>query len=144
MKKNKHGSIWVLLLVLFVIGSIAIYWGYNKYIQTLYIGFYDGNKIRYLDVPPFAERITPASLEVLGECDIRFSTIDEQVLQFFKATATKYGYFFSRADTKSDSSFEITVRGDYVIKGTFDKNILQLRWNPVLPPDMQKKARAMR
>ena len=96
MKKNKHGSIWVLLLVLFVIGGIAIYWGYNKYMQTLYIGFYDGNKIRYLDVPPFAERITPASLEVLGECDIRFSTIDEQVLQFFKATATKYGYFFSQ------------------------------------------------
>lgn len=144
MKVIKRGSVWGLLLVLFVVGGLGIYWGYNKYMQTFYIGFYDGNKVRYLDVPPFSDRITGAKLEILGECDIRFATIDEQVLQFFQATATRYGYFFSRADGNNNSSFEISIRSDYVIKGIFENNTLKLRWNPILPPNLQKKARAMK
>jgi hypothetical protein len=141
---NKRGLALYIFLALFILLGLGIYYGYGLYINHYYITFYDHPKNKYLDVPPFAERITSPKLELLGECDIRFATIDEQVANFFLSTSSKHGFHYEKKGKDTNSSFEITVKKDYVIYGSFEGNILKLKWTPVLTPNLQMKARKVK
>lgn len=141
---NKRGAGVLIFFVFLAFLGLGMYFAYGMYINKYYVTFYDYPKNKYLDVPPFAERITSPKLELLGECDIRFNTIDEQISSFFLATSSKHGFSFEKKDSENGGPFEIVVKKDYVIYGGFEGNILKLRWTPVLTPSLQVKARKLR
>lgn len=144
MFKNKtQGFALIVFLIFICILGLGIYFGYGMYINRYYVTFYDSPKNKYLEVPPFAERTTSPKLELLGECNIRFATIDEQVSSFFSAMASKNGFIFDQKGTEHNSDFEIFIKKDYIIKGQFEGNLLKLTWKPVLIPRLQDKARKL-
>ncbi|GAB4269472.1 MAG: hypothetical protein Kow0029_05480 [Candidatus Rifleibacteriota bacterium] len=132
----KRGFLTFVVFFLVVFGIVGLYMGYKWYNQRYYIVLYDGNMTRYLDVPPFSERISPASDELRGECVLSIGTSAEQVIHFLKSMSDRYGFLFSG----EGDSISIEIRKNYVVKGKFEDGKLKLEWTPVLNEKLKKKA----
>ncbi len=139
MIAQRRGFLTFVIFFLVVFGIVGLYMGYKWYNQRYYIALYDGNMVRYLDVPPFTERISPSSDELRGECILSVGTSLDQVNHFFKSVADRYGYIFSG----DRQTLSLEVRKNYVIKGEFDNGKLKLEWQPVLNEKLKKKADAL-
>jgi len=111
-----------------IVGAAAIWFGHQWYEERYYIGLFDGEMVRYVDVPPFGRRMTPAADELRGYAEMVMETVPDQVCSFFGALSSKRGFLFRR----KDSEIEIEVRPGYIVKGIFKENKLTLTWNPIL------------
>lgn len=136
MFANRRGFLTFVIFFLVVFGIVGLYMGYKWYNQRYYITLYDGNMVRYLDVPPFTERISSASDELRGVCVLSVGTSLDQVSHFFKSLSDRYGYLYSG----DSQTLSIEVRKNYVINGSFADGKLRLEWKPVLNDKLQKKA----
>ncbi|HOY67734.1 MAG TPA: hypothetical protein PLP29_12665 [Candidatus Ozemobacteraceae bacterium] len=123
------------LLILLLVGGIAIWFGYGVYVERYYIALFDGDMVRYLDVPPYGKRLTPERDELRGHVEMTLETVPDQVCNFFGLLSTKRGYILRR----KEAAIEIEIRPGYVVKGLFKDNRLTLDWNPVL--NESRKAR---
>lgn len=139
MIAKRRGFLTFVIFFLVVFGVVGLYLGYKWYNQRYYIGLYDGEMVRYIDVPPFAERISPSSDELRGECVLSVGTSVDQVNHFLRSMADRYGYIFAG----DSSSLTLEVRKNYVIKGVYDSGKLKLEWQPVLNDKLKKKADAL-
>jgi hypothetical protein len=137
--RKKHGFVGLGVFILLIFGLIGLYYGYEWYSQRYYIRLYDGGMVRYIDIPPFAERKGPAENDLIGECVLSINTSDEQYCQFFKSMSNRYGYLCNI----SEYALTIEVRKNYIISGEFAKGQLKLTWTPVLGDKLQKKAQAV-
>ncbi|MEW6713289.1 MAG: hypothetical protein AB1403_25940 [Candidatus Riflebacteria bacterium] len=136
MFANRRGFLTFVIFFLVVFGIVGLYMGYKWYNQRYYITLYDGNMVRYLDVPPFTERISSGSDELRGVCVLSVGTSLDQVSHFFKSLSDRYGYLYSG----DNQTLSIEVRKNYVINGSFADGKLRLEWKPVLNDKLQKKA----
>jgi hypothetical protein len=139
LKKTK-GFIAYILLLFLIAGAVGLYYGYFWYQEKYYINLFDGAKVRRLEVPPFAERKSPASLELKGECKLKVGTSFAQAKQFYKEVCRKKGFAF---DEMGSSEISIGIKRNYVIKGVHENNDLILKWNPVLTSGQQKKYKSL-
>ncbi len=137
--RAKGGFLGLVILFLFVGGLIGLYFGYQWYNHRYYIKLYDGSMTRYLDVPPFAERLSTADQELIGECTLAIGTSDEQASQFYNSMSNRLGYLFGA----KDKGWTIEVRRNYIVSGEFNSGKLNLKWEPVLPDNLKKKAQAL-
>lgn len=136
MLANKRGILTFVVFFLIVFGLVGLFMGYKWYNQHYYVALYDGNMVRYIDIPPFSERISSASDELRGECILSVGTSSEQINHFFKSMCDRYGYLFY----SKDEGIVIEIRKNYIIKGTFGDNKLKLVWTPQLSDKLKKKA----
>ncbi|PKL40320.1 MAG: hypothetical protein CVV41_19860 [Candidatus Riflebacteria bacterium HGW-Riflebacteria-1] len=136
---RRAGLAGLVLVIFIIIGLVGIYFGNQWFSQKYYIRLFDGDVIRYLDIPPYAERLTSADQELLGVCDINVATSKDQVNNFFNSTCNRYGYLCKTVD----GGIVIELRRNYTIKGEYNSNTLQLRWTPVLPEKLKAKAAAL-
>lgn len=136
---RKGGLVGLILVTLVIVGLIGVYFGNQWFSQRNYIRLFDGDAIRYLDMPPYAVRLTSAELELIGVCDIDIGTSKEQASSFLKSTCNRYGYLC----TGNADELQIEIRRHYLISGSFDKNRLKLRWTPVLPEKLKARAAAL-
>ncbi|NCB38943.1 MAG: hypothetical protein EOM80_09245 [Erysipelotrichia bacterium] len=139
VKRANWGFLTFVVFFLIIFGIVGLYLGYKWYNQKYYIALYDGNMTRYLDIPPFAERLTPSNRELLGECSIAIGTSSDQTNHFFKGTCDRYGYIYSL----KENFFTIELRKNYVIKGEFADGKMKLTWTPSLNDKMKKRAQAL-
>lgn len=139
LKTARKGFVGLVILFLLVGGLVGIYFGYEWYNQRNFIKLHDGSMIRLLDIPPFAERVTSADKELIGECVLSIGASEEQASQFFNSMSNRMGYLFAA----SEQGFTIEVRRNYIVKGEFANNKLNLTWEPVLPSGLKKKALAI-
>jgi hypothetical protein len=135
----KRGFLTFVIFFLIVFGLVGLYLGYNWYNTRYYIALFDDNMTRYLDVPPFCERISPASDELRGECILNVETSESQVKNFYKSMCARYGYVFK----EMENGLQMDIRKDYVIKGAFKDNKLTLSWQPSLNEKQKKKAASL-
>lgn len=136
---NRSGLAGFVLLFVVILGLIGVYYGNQYFNQKYYIRLFDGEAIRYLDMPPYAERLTSADHEMIGVCDVNIGTSPDQVTNFLKSTCNRYGYLC----TAGEGTVQIEVRRNYVLKGTYEANKLKLRWTPVLPEKLKAAAEAL-
>lgn len=123
------------LLVLFLVGGTAIWYGYQRYEERYYINLFDGAMVRYIDIPPFGVRQTPASDELRGYAEMVLEAAPEQACNFFGVISQRRGFTFRRNEEK----IEIEVRPGYIVKGIIQEDRLSLRWNPVLDESRKKR-----
>jgi len=123
-RRGQGLGLWILLIV----GAAAIWFGHQVYEERYYVGLFDGEMVRYIDVPPFGRRLTPATDELRGYAELVMETVPDQVCNFFGALSSKRGFIFRR----KEANIEIEVRPGYIIKGIFKDNKLTLTWNPIL------------
>lgn len=123
------------LFLLLVVGAAGIWYGYQRYEERYYINLFDDEMVRYIDVPPFGVRLSPAVDELRGYVDMKLEAAPEQACNFFGAISARRGFTFRRNDDK----IEIEVRPGYVVKGTIQEERLILRWNPVLDASQKRK-----
>lgn len=127
------------IFFLIVFGIVGLYLGYKWYNQRYYISLYDGNMVRYLDIPPFSERISSSSDELRGECVLSIGTSSDQISHFFKSMCDRYGYIY----TGTENGLTMEVRKNYVIEGTFSEGKIKLEWEPVLNDKLKKKSESL-
>ncbi|OQA08672.1 MAG: hypothetical protein BWY66_00894 [bacterium ADurb.Bin374] len=125
---NSRRGQGLFLLLLILVGGIAIWFGYERYQERYYINLFDGEMVRYIDVPPFGVRLTPADDELRGYAELRLEAAPEQACNFFGAIAARRGFIFRR----NDDTIEIEVRPSYLVKGTIKEDRLTLNWKPIL------------
>ena len=135
MKHNKRGFLGIVFIVLLIVGALGLYFGYKWYNERYYVTLYDGNMVRYIDIPPFCERETPASGELTGKCVLNIGTSVDQASGFYKGMCDRYGYIYSTDKDK----IKIEVHRNYVINGEFKDGKLHLKWQPKLNKELQKK-----
>ncbi len=116
------------LLLLIIVGGIGLWFGYHRYQERYYINLFDGEMVRYIDVPPFGIRLTPADDELRGHAELRLEAAPEQACNFFGAIAARRGFIFRRNDDK----IEIEVRPSYIVRGIIREDRLTLNWKPIL------------
>jgi hypothetical protein len=136
---RREGLAGLVLLIVVIIGLIGVYYGNQWFNQKYYIRIFDDNVVRYLDMPPYAERITSADYELIGICDISIGTSQDQINNFLKIMCNRYGYLC----TTNEDTVQIDIRRNYSIKGTYDTSKLSLRWTPILPEKLKKAAAAL-
>lgn len=134
-----RGFMTFVLFFLIVFGLLGVYLGYGWYMQRYYITLYDGNMTRYLDIPPFSERITSANDELRGECVLSIGASSNQAIEFLGAVSSKYGFIF----IKNEKGAEIEIHKNYVVKCTIDKNMLKMNWKPKLSEKLKKKYKSL-
>ena len=142
MKANscsRTGMAGLVLLLVVIIGLVGVYFGNQWFNQKYYIRLYDGSNMRYLDMPPFAERSTSAEYELAGICDINVGTSKDQVNNFLKSMCNRYGYLC----TVNEDDIKIEIRRHYYVEGKHEGNLLKLRWTPVLPDNLKARAEAL-
>lgn len=132
--KNK-GFVGYIILFLIIFGLLGIYLSRSWYIEKYYITLYDDKITRYLDIPPFAERISPASDELRGRCKISIGSSASQAFGFLKSVCDKSGYVFRN----EKDSVEIEIRKNYIIKCSLVDEKLVLTWTPVLTGKLKQK-----
>ncbi len=135
MASSRRGFLGILIIFLLIGGLIGIYFGYGWYVERYYIKLYDGSVVRYLDIPPFTDRLNPASDDLKGECILHVGTSFEQAANFFSGVSKRYGYLAA----VSGSTLTIDMRKNYRIIGEFKDNKIFLKWQPVLPEGLKKK-----
>ncbi|MBF0546101.1 MAG: hypothetical protein HQM08_16775 [Candidatus Riflebacteria bacterium] len=129
---RKQGSV-IILFFIFIFGIVGIYLGYNWYEEKYFINLYDGNMVRYLEIPPFAVRVSPKEDEVLGKCILDIKVSSEQAMTFLASKCESKGFAFK----PKKEGFEILIKQNYVIKGNFSGNQLSLSWIPGLPENLK-------
>ena len=135
-----RGSVAVLIILIVVIlGLIGVYFGNQWFNQKYYIKLYDGENIRYIDIPPYAERETSADYELVGVCDLNVGTSKDQANDFLKSTCNRYGYLCN----VGENDIRIEIRRHYYIEGKYEGNYLKLRWTPSLPDKLKARAEAL-
>ncbi len=137
-KMNKKGgaATTIFVIIIIILGTV-IYFGYKSYNEKYYINLYDDLTFdKVLEIPPFTERLTEVNKELIGECDLKIGTAFEQVSSFYQSYCKRCGFVFEGGGNKS---FNMTIRQDYIIKGTLNKENLELRWIPVLHPNQISK-----
>jgi hypothetical protein len=140
MKYNDNrGFLTFVVFFLIVFGLIGLYMGHKWYKHRYYITLYDDTMVRYLDVPPFGERVSPSTDEFRGECILSVGTSAEQVKDFYKTFCDRNGYIFKG----TDYGLQIEIRKNYEIKGTFKDSKLVLEWDPVLNDKQKAKAESL-
>ncbi|MBU1108186.1 MAG: hypothetical protein KKB51_16055 [Candidatus Riflebacteria bacterium] len=142
MKSNvvgRSGQAGLILLFVVIAGLVGVYFGNQYFSQKNYIRLFDGEAIRYLDIPPYAQRLTSADQELIGVCDISIGTSPDQATNFLKTTCNSYGYLC----TAGEESVQIEIRRNYLLKGIYEGNKLKLRWTPVLPEKLKSAAEAL-
>ncbi|EKD84331.1 MAG: hypothetical protein ACD_39C00101G0003 [uncultured bacterium] len=142
MKSNndkRAGLAGLVLLVFVTVCLVGIYFGNQWFNQKYYIRLFDGDVVRYLDMPPYAERLSSADLEMIGVCDLNIGTSKDQISNFFKSMCNRYGYLC----TTSEDGIQMEIRRNYSIKGEYETNRLKLRWTPVLPEKLKAVAAAL-
>lgn len=138
---ERRGFFGAILIALMVAGLAGIYFGYHWYQERFYLRFYDGEMVRYMDLPPYSDRLSPARDELRGYCQIRIGTTHEQANQFLHNVCDRYGYVFSASQEAGRGGFLIQVRRDYPIEGRYSAdNLLTLTWQPVLTGSNKAKA----
>lgn len=136
LRHNNRGFLAIVIVFLLILGGVGLYFGYKWHTQRNFINLYDGSMTRQLDMPPFAERVTDAERELIGECVISIGTSHEQTSDFYKSICDRYGYLF----TSTDKGLTIEVRKNYSIAGEYKGDKLSLSWTPVLPEKLKKQA----
>ncbi len=126
---KRKGSAIIILTVL-IFGAIGLYFGYYFFLEKNYIALYDGNIVRYLDIPPYCSRETPATHELKGECTIRIGTSNEQMNSFFGSMCHRKGFIFETDE--NNKKIKISIPGGYAVTGQYTENELILSWDPVL------------
>lgn len=139
VQRTNWGFLTFVVFFLIVFGIAGLYLGYQWYNQRYYIALYDGNMTRYLDMPPFAERVTSSNLELTGECVISIGVSSDQASSFFKSMCDRYGYMFS----SKENGLIMEIRKNYAINGDYSEGKLKLTWKPLLNDKMKKRAEAM-
>jgi hypothetical protein len=135
MINRARGFIGTILIILLIVGALGLYFGYNWYNERYYVTLYDGDMVRYMDIPPFCERETPASGELTGKCVLNIGTSVDQASGFYKSMCNRYGYIYSTDNDK----IKIEVHRNYIINGEFKGGKLYLNWQPKLNKELQKK-----
>lgn len=126
------------LFLLFLITAVVLlYLGNIAYVEHYYIAFYDGEMVRYIDVPPFAKRITPASEELSGRFSSDIEVVAEQTNAFLKSICDRRGFTFRKGE--KDNQFDIEIRPGYFVKGKYSGSKMHLVWNPILPESLKAK-----
>ncbi|NLI78482.1 MAG: hypothetical protein GX442_18835 [Candidatus Riflebacteria bacterium] len=131
--RKGFGTILFLLLLAGVV--VAIVYGYNRYNEKYYIALYDGEMVRYIDIPPFTRRVDPPVDDLKGKALLDIEVSPDQVNTFFGTMSSRRGFVFR---TK-EGQCEFEVSGGYVVKGTFKQNQLSLQWTPILTESLQQK-----
>lgn len=139
MIAGKRGFLTFVIFFLVVFGVVGLYLGYQWYNQRYYIALYDGQMVRHLDVPPFTERLSPATDELRGECLLSVGTSFDQASHFFKSVADRYGYIYSG----NEKGLTLEIRKNYQVTGAYADGKLRLTWQPVLNDKLKKKADAL-
>lgn len=139
VQRANWGFLTFVVFFLIVFGIVGLYLGYQWYNQRYYITLYDGNMTRYIDMPPFAERISSANRELIGECIISIGTSSEQASHFFKSMCDRYGYLF----VLKENGLTMEIRKNYAIEGDYTEGKLKLTWKPVLSEKMKKRAQSL-
>ncbi len=134
--QKRRGFLALIVVILTVAGSIGLYYGYKWHNQRNYIKLYDAGIIRYLDMPPFGERLTDADRELIGNCRIAVGTSRDQTSLFFKSISDRYGFIF----TPTEKGFTMEVRKNYRVVGEYSDEKLILDWDPVLNSKQKKEA----
>lgn len=133
--KRGFGTIlFVLVLAALVAGLI---YGYGFYCEKYYIALYDGEMVRYIDVPPYAKRLDLPANDLKGQCMLEIGTSQDQANTFFGAMAKRRGFVFRTKDKVGEIEFEVSPR--YLVKGVFKGNRLALRWTPILTEALQQR-----
>ncbi len=136
---SRAGLAGLVLLFVVILGLVGVYFGNQWFNQKYYIRLFDGENIRYVDMPPYGERVTSAELELVGTCDINVGTSKDQVNNFLKSMCNSYGYLC----TVGENEIRIEIRRHYFIDGKYEGNLLKLRWTPVLPEKLKARAEAL-
>ncbi|PKL48782.1 MAG: hypothetical protein CVV42_08240 [Candidatus Riflebacteria bacterium HGW-Riflebacteria-2] len=136
---NRAGFAGLVILLVLIVGLVGVYFGNQWFNQRYYIKLFDGDKIRLIDIPPFAERVTSAEHELVGICDINIGTSKDQSNNFLKSMCNSYGYLC----TVGENDIKIEIRRQYYIEGKYEGNFLKLRWTPVLPEKLKARAEAL-
>ena len=134
LRKGQVGAIFLFLIIL---GVIGLYYGHQQYMEKYYISFYDGSITRYLEIPPFTQRISPGYYELFGRCSLRFATAIDQFTMAFESSCRKRGFFLKAL--KEKDSFEVEIAPKYKIHCQFSENVMEMSWNPTLTESLQKK-----
>ena len=138
---RRKGSLLAAIL-LFIVGilSVIIYLGYKSYKERYYINLYDEKTIdRVIDVPPFTERQTEANKELIGECDLLIGTTFAQATDFYASFCKARGFGFE----PKGNSFSMVIRKGYIVVGTKNNSVLELRWYPNLNAKQASKCRKL-
>ena len=131
----RSGSLVILWFVL-IAGAAGIYFGYHFFSERFYISLYDGDMVRYLDIPPYSIRLSSADDELRGYCKLEIKTSQEQVASFLGGLCSKKGFHFKWLGT---NEFVIIVRPNYEIRGVFKDTTLEMTWTPVLNVSRQAR-----
>ena len=133
----RKGQVGIFFLFLIILGVIGLYFGHQQYMEKYFISFYDGNITRYLEIPPYTQRVSPGYYELFGRCSFRFATAIDQFTMAFESSCRKRGFFLRAMKEKNCSELEITPT--YKIQCRFSENMLEMSWNPILSEKLQKK-----
>jgi len=122
------GQGWGLLVFVLGIGVLGIYFGYGVYLEKYYVTLYDGPMTRYLEIPPFAQRLSPAGEEMQGRCELKLGVGADHCNTFLDLMCKKKGFLFQG----SPNGFVITIGKSYKLQGAYKDLHLILTWDPVL------------
>lgn len=133
---KKSGLAGIVILLVFIVGLFGVYYGNQWFTQKYYIRIFDDNLVRYIDMPPYADRLSSSEYELIGVCDISIGTTPDQVNNFLKSMCNRYGYLC----TTGENTVQIDIRRNYSINGTYEEGKLKLRWLPILPDKLKLRA----
>ena len=135
-KMRKKGSLGCFVAFILVAGLIGVFFGYGFYIERYFITLYDVPMTRYLEVPSFATRISPAADELHGVCTFSVALLPEQAEMVLSGSCKKRGFQFK----PREKGFEIEVRPGYRILGRYQDQYLTLIWEPNLDEKNLRRA----
>ncbi|MBF0406974.1 MAG: hypothetical protein HQM10_06460 [Candidatus Riflebacteria bacterium] len=137
MSFNSRTGSGIVLLFIFIAGLAFIYFGYNWYIENYFISLHDGKMVRYLEIPPFAKRLTPKSDELSGKCNLEIKVTADQAVSFIDSMCKRKGFAF----WKLPDGFKIELRKGYIINSVITGNTMKFTWEPLIQskPTQNKK-----
>jgi hypothetical protein len=139
MKRTKQGQIGTFFVLLLAGGLIALYFGYFHYLERYFIQFHDGDTIRYLEIPSYAVRKSPARDEFFGQCVLGIALSPEQAAMNLASDCKKRGFSFRPLP----NGFEIELGPKYIVTGWYRESKIELVWKPILTEKKQKKVAKM-
>jgi hypothetical protein len=125
---QKKGSLGCFVAFILAAGLLAVFFGYDFYVEKYFITFHDVPMTRYLEVPGFATRVSPPSHELFGVCTFSTALLPEQAEMVLSSSCSKRGYQFK----SREKGFEIEVTPTYKVLGKYHEQYLTMIWDPVL------------
>ncbi|MBF0499480.1 MAG: hypothetical protein HQM09_05080 [Candidatus Riflebacteria bacterium] len=129
LKWSSAGQGAIFLLIALIIGFVGLFYGSRWYNEKHFITLYDNEMVRYIEIPPFAQRKTPVIDELVGKCTLELATTQEQANTFLAGMANRKGFTFRLTKT----GFEIDVTLKYKVTGRYNDTQIFLTWKPRLP-----------